>query len=70
MKDRFYNFEVINLCFIILSTIFVILYSIEKYNKYPLILIILISSPIILSPIIIVLFISLNHILIVDNLMI
>ncbi len=64
MKDRFYNIEVTNLCFIILSTIFVILYSIlfnlGKYNLNPLILIILISSPIILSPIIIVLFITLK----------
>jgi hypothetical protein len=64
MKDRFYNIEVNNLCFIILSTIFVILYSIlfnlGKYNLNPLILIILISISIILSPIIIVLFITLK----------
>ena len=64
MKNRFYNIEIVNLCFIILSTIFIILYSIlfnlEKYNLNPLILIILISSPIILSPIIIVLFITLK----------
>ena len=64
MKDRFYNIQIVNLCFINLSTIFIILYSIllnlEKYNFNPLILILLISIPITLSPIIIILFISLK----------
>jgi len=63
IKNRFYNIQIVNLCFINLSTIFIIFYiikfNLEKYYFDPLILISLISSPIILSPIIIILFISL-----------
>ena len=62
MKDRFYNIQFVNLCFINFLTIFIIFFNSnsKKYNFNPLILILLISSPIISSPIIIILFISLK----------
>ena len=64
IKNRFYIIQIVNLFFIILSTIFIIFYiikfNLEKYYFNPLILISLISSPIILSPIIIIFIISLK----------
>ena len=62
IKNRFYNIQIVNLCFINFLTIFIIFFNSKskKYNFNPLILILLISSPIILSPIIIILFISLK----------